>query len=163
MKTCPSCGESIAKRKKLEDVMVCPICEVPLALIDGELVKDSFIPPIQELTISVERALKKVQDNLFYYRIPNHMQLRTKQTLERAWKNYFPIMESKGITKEEAVVIFEQALDELIGGLTAELGLVLWYISGKDTNKFQVILTKYVRTKERLINLDGSKVDEWLD
>lgn len=160
MKECPICGEVVKRRVKGN----CPHCETKIELIKGEYIQANFIPPVKELALVVEKQMKTVQDNIFPYRIPQHMLLRTNKVLEGMWMEVYPVIEDRGITQRQAITIFELALEELIRGTTpdnVELGLILWFISGKETNKFQRILTKYVKSKERLVGL-SEKPDDWM-
>lgn len=161
MKYCPECGVVVQRRKE----GACPECGTELELIKGEYVISKYIAPVEELTKVLERAVKKTQDNIFPYRIPQHMIIRTKKIVETMWNEYFPIMNGRGIDSDEAIRLIALAVDDLINSLprdSVELGLILWYVSGKETNKFQRILTRYVRSKEKLIGLSAEE-DEWLD
>ena len=160
MKECPVCGEEIKRRVHGN----CPHCGTKVELIKGKYIQANFIPPVKDLARVVEKQIKKVQDNIFPYRIPQHMMLRTNGILEGLWTEIYPVVEQRGITPEQTIAIFELALEELIRGMkpdSVELGLLLWYISGKETSKFQRILTKYVRSKEKLIGLNAVE-DNWM-
>ena len=161
MKRCPECGQESRARKKGK----CPHCNTELELIKGKYFKVGHTAPVEKLTRVLESAVKKTQDNIFPYRIPQHMLMRTKRIVESVWNEYFPIMDSRGITTDEAIRLIALAVDELINSIArdkVEIGLILWYVSGKETNRFQRILTKYVRSKERLIGLRAEE-DNWMD
>lgn len=160
MKLCPECGKEVSRRVDGK----CPECGTELELIKGEYFKKNHAPPVEELTRMMEKAVKGSQNNIFPYRIPQHMIVRTKKIMQGAWEEYFPIMDGHGISAEEAIRLFSLAIEDLIDTLprdSVELGLLLWYVSGKDTNKFQRILTKYVLKKERLLGTTA-EVDDWM-
>jgi len=164
MKECPVCYEMVARRVKVDGEMVCPYCFEPIEIVKGNLVRASFRSEIDILFRIVEKTLKGAQDNIFPYRIPQHMILRTNNILDNMWNEYLPVIHSKGMDTYQAIELFELAMQELVGMLSTdslELGLILWYISGKDTNKFQRILTKYVMSKARAVALSAPE-DNWL-
>ena len=162
MKHCPVCGEVVKRRVEGK----CNNCGTKLELRRGKYLQANFIAPVKDLAMVLEKQLKRVQDNIFPYRIPQHMIVRTNGILEGIWMEIYPVVEKRGITHEQTVIIFELALEELIRGMkpdNVELGLLLWYISGKETNKFKRILTKYVKNKERLVGLNAVVGEDWLD
>lgn len=164
MKECPVCYERVARRVKVDGVMVCPFCLEPVEIVKGVLVRASFRSEVDRLFRIVEKTLKGAQDNIFPYRIPQHMILRTNNILDNMWNDYLPVIQSKGMNIEQAIELFELAMRELVGMLSEdslELGLILWYISGKETNKFQRILTRYVMSKARAVAL-SAEPDDWL-
>ena len=161
MKLCPECGNEVKRRVNGK----CPTCGIELELNKGKYYKAGYAAPVEELSKVMERAVKKAQNNIFPYRIPQHMIARTKKVMETSWNAYYPVMDERGISMDEAIRLFSLAVDDLIDTLprdSIELGLLLWYVSGKETNKFQRILTKYVIKKERLLGTTA-EVDNWLD
>jgi len=164
MKTCPECGEEVRRRVSDGKNLVCPKCKTPIELVNGEFIKLIYIPPINTLTRILEKTVKNFQHNIYPYRIPQHMLLRTKKILEKTWLSCFPVMEELGINREQALELFQTAFEELLMGISEperDLGLLLWYISGKDSNKFQRILTKHTMAKKRLMGLNAEE-DNWL-
>ena len=160
MKLCPVCEEEVQRRVD----GACPKCGAKIELVRGQYLQADFIAPVKALARVVERQLKKTQDNIFPYRIPQHMMLRTHKVLGSMWSEIFPVVHDRGISADETIALFEMALEELIRKLppdNVELGLMLWYISGKETNKFKRLLTKYVKSRERLVGLQATE-DEWL-
>lgn len=160
MKLCPECAQKVSKRVDGK----CPNCGTKLELIKGKYYKADHIAPVEKLAKILEQAVKRTQNNIFPYRIPQHMVMRTKKIMQSSWREYYPIMERRGIDPDEAVNLFSLAIDDLIDAIprdSVELGLLLWYVSGKDTNKFQRILTKHVIRKEKLLSTSAVE-DNWM-
>ena len=160
MKTCPVCGEVVKRKVKGN----CPHCSTKIELIKGKYIQANFIPPVKNLFKALEKQIKLSQDNIFPYRIPQHMILRTNGILEGLWMRTFPTLDDIGITSNMAIYLIEQSIAELLTTMSPEqreLGLVLWFLSGKDTSKFLRILTKHVKNKQYAMATQAEE-DNWM-
>jgi len=168
MKTCPACGESpVRRRVKVDNKLSCPYCHTPVEIVDGELVVEGLVPPIKKLEKILLKNIKaRLGIVLFPYVIPNHMKIRTKKILKLAWFEYFSVALEQGLSVDQMLECFDKALTDLLKKMNNaqadELGLLLWYISGKEHYLFKYILGKHVQSVVKLSKL-SAKPDSWLD
>lgn len=161
-KICPSCGENVSRRKRINGVLSCPSCHIPLKQIGSEYVTEGTVPPTDKLTQMLIKKIQQKEQNIFPYVIPEHKKIRTRKILKESWLKYYPVMEDRGLDKDYALHCYSKAIDSIIDLMgEPELGLILWYISGKETNVFQKQLTKNVRSLERVLSTQAEK-DNWL-
>lgn len=160
-KLCPACGEKSKKRKRVDGKLVCPACLTEIVIREGEWAVDVDVP-LKQLTQKLVKEIQKKQDNIFPYTIPSHMLTRTRIILKNSWQTNFPIMERRGLTENQAIDCYAKSFEELVSKEGNELGILLWHISSKDTNKFQRILTKHTRSSEQ-VNVYQAEQENWLD
>jgi len=168
---CPACEQEVKRRVRfphdmhLEDRLVCPHCYTPIDKFDGRWVMEGLVPPVAKLERILVKNIKAKLDSIYPYVIPSHMQIRTKRILKSAWLEYYGVAIKQGLSVDQMLDCFDKSVKELLAkfdDIHVELGLLLWYISGKEHYLFKYMLGKRVKSMAKLIKL-GASEDKWLD